>query len=262
MYLLTVILITVLTYVQSLCDVCKCYPFYSECSNLHDPPLFDDITSSYTETLVMDNILFSTQQKSNDFMGLFTNLDKLIVVNSQLDCDFIQDMYPDGMMNMTLISSCYNWNPSSHLTTYTTRISMTTNVFNENDVSSTTADNSFTLISKISTDIFTTDEWQLSMGDMTTTDSISTVSNISLSLAITCGISFLISGIMISLLITVVFRNYRLRKQRRGLPDPPVEDYQPEFEMDTELGGSISAINNAYSFHDPGRRNSESGSDE
>lgn len=47
MYCITVVLVIVVNAVasgQDTCDISKCYPFYSECSNLQDPPVFAEIT--------------------------------------------------------------------------------------------------------------------------------------------------------------------------------------------------------------------------
>lgn len=137
------------------------------------------------------------------------------------------------------------------ITGYTTTISITTTVFYENDDSTTTAQRSPTSVNTQNTVQFSTDEWNVTLGKITTTESI--VNNVSLSLAILCSMSFLLSATVVSLLIAVAFRNYRLRRLHRDLPEPPAIDYQSEFEMDSVLGGVTSIINNAYSPQDTER---------
>lgn len=106
---------------------------------------------------------------------------------------------------------------------------MKATTFNENVESATTAMKTTTSDSNENTALFSTEDWNTGLGEINTTESVSKVNNVSLSLAITCGISLLLSAIVISLLIAVAFRNYRLQGQRSNFPAPPETDYQPEF---------------------------------
>lgn len=69
---------------QNACDICRCLPHYSECSGISNPPVFDEVTAFYTETLMLNNVLFDTEDMSNSFMDVFVNVDRLYALNSQL----------------------------------------------------------------------------------------------------------------------------------------------------------------------------------
>ena len=42
------------------CEVCYCRPFYTDCGEVTNRPVFDEMTAYNTETLVLNTVLFDT----------------------------------------------------------------------------------------------------------------------------------------------------------------------------------------------------------
>ena len=215
---------------QNGCQICTCLPHYSDCTGISNPPIFDVTTAFYTETLMLDNVLFDTEDMSNSFMDVFVNLKKLYSFNSQLSCDYLQEIYPNGLVNITLVNSCHVW-------IFSTSPSKKTTQGVEPDIGAS----SDTVTQTTITFSPTVDHIEETTTNINVTNVLGKEDRSVLILSISTGVGFLLS-IILTTFVLVMKSGLKFSTERTT---PPIPVFPREFELDLEYGNN-ALVNETY----------------
>lgn len=215
---------------QNACHICTCLPHFSDCSGISNPPIFDETTAFYTETLMLNNVLFDTEDMSNAFMDVFIKLKRLYSLNSQLSCDYLQMIYPNGLVNITLVNSCYVWSFSTSLSEKTTQST-------EQDVGVT----SVTVTQTSFTTSPTADHIEETTTNVNASNAMGKEDRSILILAISTRVGFLLC-IILTTFVLIMKSSLKFSTARLT---PPIPVFPREFELDLEHGDNV-LVNETY----------------